>query len=117
VEQPREPLPLEYAGTSEGVEPVRHRLVLGMLSLIGSVAAGALLALGVAMRGGGGGGWAIPIERRLGMMAVFTSVAVGALAMWVGLAARSRGREGRGVVNLALATNVLYWVAGLCALA
>jgi hypothetical protein len=95
---------------------LRHRLVLGMLSLIGSVAAGALLALGVAMRGSGGG-WAVPIERRLGLMAVFTSVTVGALAMWVALAARSRTREGRGVANLALVTNVLYWVAGACVLA
>lgn len=116
MERPREPFPLGYAGSVDGTEPVRHRLVLGMLSLIGSVAAGALLALGVAMRGGGGG-WAVPTERRLGMMAVFTSVTVGALAMWVGLAARSRTREGRAVANLALVTNVLYWVVGLCVLA
>jgi hypothetical protein len=90
-------------------------LVLGILSLIGSVAAGALLALGVAMRASGG--WGVPVERRLGMMAVFTSVAVGALAMWVGLAARTRAREVRGVANLALVTNALYWAAGLCVLA
>jgi hypothetical protein len=37
--------------------------------------------------------------------------------MWVALAARSRTREGRGVANLALVTNVLYWVAGACVLA
>jgi hypothetical protein len=79
------------------------------------VAAGALLALGVAMRASGG--WGVPTERRLGMMAVFTSVTVGALATWVGLAARSRAREGRGVANLALVTNAVYWAVGVCVLA
>jgi len=86
-----------------------------MLSLIGSVAAGALLALGAAMRASGG--WGVPAERRLGIMAVCTSVTVALLSAWVGLAARSRAREGRGVAYLALATNMMYWVAGLCVLA
>jgi hypothetical protein len=115
MEWPREPVALEYAGASKDGEPLRHRIVLGMLSLIGSVAAGALLALGAAMRASGG--WNLPTERRLGLMAVFTSFTVGALATWVGLAARSRAREARGVANLALVTNVLYWVVGVCVLA
>ena len=105
---PRDPLPLEYANKSDELvasEPLRQRLILGMLSLIGSVAAVALIGLGAAMSRSGGAA----VERRLGLMSSYTSLAVGLLALAIALAARSRAREVRGLANLAVASNFVYW--------
>jgi hypothetical protein len=109
---PPDPLPLEYANRSADElgagESLRHRLVLGILSLIGSVAAVALVGLGAAMYRSGGAA----IERRLGLMSTYTSLAVGLLALGIALAARSRAREVRGLANLAMASNLAYWALG-----
>jgi hypothetical protein len=107
----RDPLPLEYANKSDdlvGSEPLRQRLILGMLSLIGSVAAVALVGLGAAMYRSGGAA----AERRLGLMSSYTSLAVAILALAIALAARSRAREVRGLANLAVASNFAYWATG-----
>src|SRR4051794_32133865 len=110
VTGPRHPLPLEYADASRDVvgEPLRHRLVLGMLSLIGSVAAVALVGLGVAMYRSGG----VAVERHLGAMSAYTSLPVGLLALGIALAARTRAREARALSRVALVSNMAYWVVG-----
>lgn len=106
----RHPLPLEYADASPDVvdEPIRHRLVLGMLSLIGSIAAVALVGLGLTMYRSGG----VAIERHLGAMSAYTSLPVGLLALAIALAARSRAREARALSRVALVSNMAYWAIG-----
>lgn len=109
VDSPQRPMPLEYADLSNDVgEPLRGRLVLGMLSLIGSVAAVALVWMGMAMYRSGAAG----LERHVGAMSALTSLAVGVLALGVAIAARSRARETRALARLALASNLAYWAIG-----
>lgn len=103
-------MPLEYADASPDLpgEPLRHRLVLGMLSLIGSIAAVALVGLGVVMYRNGGPA----LERHLGAMSAYTSLPVGLLALGIAWAARTRAREARALVRVAFASNVAYWMIG-----
>jgi hypothetical protein len=103
-------MPLEYAEVSPDLPAglLRHRLILGMLSLIGSIAAVALVGLGVVMYRNGGPA----IERHLGAMSAYTSLPVGLLALGIALAARTRAREARALVRVALASNMAYWVIG-----
>jgi hypothetical protein len=110
VTDPRSPLRLEYADASPDVggEPLRHRVILGVLSLIGSIAAVALVGLGLVMYRNGGPA----IERHLGAMSAYTSLPVGLLALGIALAARTRAREARALTRAALASNVAYWAFG-----
>jgi len=110
VTDPRHPLPLEYADHSRDVvgETVQHRLILGMLSLIGSIAAVALVGLGLTMYRSGG----MAMERHLGAMSAYTSLPVGLVALGIALAARTRAREARALCRVALVSNMAYWVIG-----